>query len=310
MAGWPLVRIIVVAATVAVALAGATGRAAAQAPVKPGQHFVGLVNGVQGRAEVYTVCPGPASGRRTGPVRRGQTMAVARAAGGHGYTGLFSEIYSWFQPVRPGTRPVMLRFSRYGEPAGIPASVRVPCTGDGEAVFSSCPYLAPCPAGWVPDAVKVRFVNVAAAPSASGAGSPALCARSAVRISAATDRRAFGPHQMVIMTSSVTNRSGKACDIWLGQDPGYSPSFVVTRPNGAVAWDRCWGADHPGRGCAMVLYQKTLAPGATYSQQAAWNQRYAPPGHTQARVPPGTYRFVTFYQYIGGAAAKFVLKPA
>ena len=45
-------------------------------------------------------------------------------------------------------------------------SVRVPCAGHGEVEFSSCPYLAPCPCGWVPDMVKARWENVAVAPSA------------------------------------------------------------------------------------------------------------------------------------------------
>lgn len=156
------------AVAVAVATLAAVGASAAlaQTPIKPMQHFAGIVNGEEGRAVVYTVCPGPASGHRTGPVEQGQTMAVAEAANGHGYTGPFSQIYSWFQPVPPGRKPVMLTFSEYGKPKHIPASVRVPCAGHGEVEFSSCPYLAPCPYGWVPDIVKVRFENVAAAPSA------------------------------------------------------------------------------------------------------------------------------------------------
>jgi hypothetical protein len=152
-----------------IALAGVGGEAAAaQMPVGPHQHFVGLVNGKEGRAVVYTVCPGPAGNHRTGPVKKGQTMAVAEVANRHGDTGLFSHIFSWFQPVKAGIRPVMLTFAQYGEPRGIPRSVRVPCNGKGEAVFSSCPYLAPCAAGFVPDTLMVTFENVAAAPSRGG----------------------------------------------------------------------------------------------------------------------------------------------
>jgi hypothetical protein len=150
----------------ALAFAGAGGgAAAAQAPIRPHQHFAGLVNGDKGPAVVDTVCPGPASGHRTGPVKKGQTMAVAKAAHGLGDTGLFSHVYAWFEPVRAGTKPVTLSFSRYGKPLDIPRSVRVPCTGKGEAVFSSCPYLAPCAAGFTQDALKVRFENVAAVPA-------------------------------------------------------------------------------------------------------------------------------------------------
>lgn len=305
MTGW-LANRVIVAVTALATLAGLTGTAVAQTPIRPHQHFAGVVNGELRRAVVRTVCPGPAS--RRGPVKPGQQMAVVKTARGQGYTGPFGQIYAWFQPVRSGKRPVMLTFARYGEPKRIPASVRVPCTGSGEAVFSSCPYLAPCPAGWVPAVVKVRFVNVAAA-AGRGRAAPGLCARSAVRITARTDHRGFGPGQLVVMTSAVQNTSAKACELWLGHEPGFSPSFVVTRPSGAVAWDRCWGGDQPGRGCSMILYRRLLKPGATYSQLASWDQRYAPHGRQPARVPAGRYTFSTDYQYIGGAATTFAVKP-
>ena len=138
--------------------------AAAQAPIGPKQHFMGLVNGKEGSVVVETVCPGPATKHRTGPVKKGQTMAVARAAKGPGDTGRFSHIYAWFQPAPAGTKPVALTFTQYAEPQGIPSSVRVPCSGKGEAVFSSCPYLAPCAPGFIPDTLKVTFKNVATAP--------------------------------------------------------------------------------------------------------------------------------------------------
>lgn len=160
-------RVLTVALAI-LAFAGAGSRAAAaQAPIGRHQHFEGVVNGKKGSVVVRTVCPGPAA-HRTGPVERGQTMAVAKAARGHGYTGLFSHVYAWFQPVRAGTRPVMLTFTRYGKPQDIPRSIRVPCSGKGKAVFSSCPYLAPCAAGFVQDTLKVTFENIAAGPSRTG----------------------------------------------------------------------------------------------------------------------------------------------
>jgi hypothetical protein len=149
-----------------VAFVGAGAQTAvAQTPIGPQQHFAGIVNGHEGSAVVYTVCPGPAGGHRRGPLKKGQTMAVAQTADGHGNTGPFSQIYSWFEPVRAGKKPVTLSFSHYGKPKDIPRSVRVPCTGKGHAVFSSCPYLAPCAAGFVQDRVKVKFENVAAKPA-------------------------------------------------------------------------------------------------------------------------------------------------
>jgi hypothetical protein len=136
--------------------------AGAHQPIGPDQHFVGLVNGGNDDAVVYTVCPGPSSPGRTGPVAGGQTMSVAEVAAGAGYTGPFSQVYAWFAPTRSGSAPRQLRFTTYGRTKSIPTSVRVPCDGEGTVVFSSCPYLAPCAAGWVPDNVDVRFENIAA----------------------------------------------------------------------------------------------------------------------------------------------------
>ena len=138
----------------------AVGVATAQTPIAPGQHFVGLVNGSTARVRVYTACADPPRKGREGPVVAGQTMSVAEVARGHGATGLFSQIYAWFVPRHHAT-PVELTFSSYGEPQTIPSSVWVPCTGHGRAEFSSCPYLAPCAAGWTPTYVRVTFVDVA-----------------------------------------------------------------------------------------------------------------------------------------------------
>jgi hypothetical protein len=138
--------------------------ASAQQPIGPGQHFLGLVNGSNDDPTVYVVCPGPISPGETGPVAGGQTMSVANVASGGGYTGLFSVVYSWFVPASPtsGATPVELKFTEYGVPQSIPTSIQVPCGGTGQVEFSSCPYLAPCAAGWVPDYVKVSFIDIAA----------------------------------------------------------------------------------------------------------------------------------------------------
>jgi hypothetical protein len=99
---------------------------------------------------------------RTGPVAGGQTLAVVRATRDHGYTGPFSQIYAWFVPQKGATTaPVQLKFIKYNAPQAIPTSVKVPCDGTGQVEFSSCPYLAPCAYGWVPDYVTVQFENIA-----------------------------------------------------------------------------------------------------------------------------------------------------
>jgi hypothetical protein len=145
---------------VMIALAGVP--AGAQQPIGPNQHFSGRVNGTRTSAVVHTVCAGPVSAGRTGPVAGGQTLSVVRARTGHGYTGPFAQIYAWFVPQRTATTaPTQLKFFSYNAPRAIPTSVRVPCDGTGQVEFSSCPYLAPCAYGWVPDYVAVKFVNIA-----------------------------------------------------------------------------------------------------------------------------------------------------
>jgi hypothetical protein len=159
----------IAAAFAIIAFVGTAGEAAAaQAPINPQQHFTGLVNGNKSSVVVDTVCPGPATKHRFGPVQKGQTMAVVAAAKGSGYTGPFSQVYAWFQPAPDGTHPVILTFKQYGAPQRIPRSVRVPCSGTGEAVFSSCPYRAPCAFGFIPDILKVTFQNTGVTHSRGG----------------------------------------------------------------------------------------------------------------------------------------------
>ena len=156
------VRSTIVGALLTVAALGLTITAAgAQEPIQPNQHFIGLVNGSNVDPVVYTVCPGPASPGRTGPVAGGQTMSVAHVAGGAGSTGPLSQVYAWFDQDSSGSRPNMLKFTEYGVPQAIPTAVRVPCDGTGQVQFNPCPYLAPCVYGFTPDLVKVRFVNIA-----------------------------------------------------------------------------------------------------------------------------------------------------
>jgi hypothetical protein len=134
--------------------------ASAHEAIGPHQHFAGLVNGSNDHPVVYTVCPGPMSPGRTGPVAGGQTLSVAKIASGKGYTGLFSQVYAWLVPTTTGTVPTQVKFTVYGAEQAMP-KLRVPCDGTGAFEFSSCPYLAPCAAGWVPDRVAVRFVDIA-----------------------------------------------------------------------------------------------------------------------------------------------------
>jgi hypothetical protein len=156
-------RTFIPVAIAAVAFAFAGAPAGAQQPIGSHQHFAGRVNGTRNLAVVYTVCPGPAGPGRTGSIAGGQRFSVVRASGGRGYTGLFTQIYAWFVPrdAVTTTAPVQVKFTSYDAPQMIPTSVAVPCDGFGLVEFSSCPYLAPCAYGWVPDYVLVKFVNIA-----------------------------------------------------------------------------------------------------------------------------------------------------
>jgi hypothetical protein len=157
-----ITRTVAAVATVVAVVAFAGLSAGAQQPIGPNQHFSGRVNGTRTSAVVHTVCPGPGGAARTGPVAGGQTLSVVRATRGHGYTGPFNQIYAWFVPQSNATTaPVQLKFISYNTPKVIPTSVKVPCEGKGQVEFSSCPYLAPCAYGWVPDYVTVQFVNIA-----------------------------------------------------------------------------------------------------------------------------------------------------
>jgi len=149
-------------AAIAIAVVGGTSAAAsAQESIGANQHFIGLVNGSHALPTVDTVCPGPIRQGRRGAVAGGQTLSVAEVVHGRGFTGPLSQVYAWFPP-RPGKTPTQFVFDTYGTPQTIPTSVRVPCGGKGRVVFSPCPYLAPCVAGWTPDVVRVQFANIAA----------------------------------------------------------------------------------------------------------------------------------------------------
>ena len=154
----PLAAGVVAVAFSVLAGAEATG---AQASVGSKQHFLGAVDGQAGRAVVTTVCPGPQRPGERGPILSGQQLLVIETPWIGGYTGLFKSIYAWFVPPSGGSAPVQVKFTGYGIPVVIPSSVRAPCTGTGQVEFSSCPYLAPCAAGWVPNYVHVTFVNIA-----------------------------------------------------------------------------------------------------------------------------------------------------
>jgi hypothetical protein len=136
--------------------------AASGASIGPHQHFVGRVNGQPSTATVHTVCAGPSTQGQLGSIASGQTVSVIRLSSGRGYTGPFSQVYAWFVQNASLNGHLAVKMTAYRTRVALPTSVRVPCDGTGRVEFSSCPYLAPCAAGWVPAYVRVQYVNIAA----------------------------------------------------------------------------------------------------------------------------------------------------
>ncbi len=159
---------LVVAVIASLTLTTGEVGASASASIKPHQHFIGVVGSPQPAAAsvpVVTVgCPSPVSTTSTGPITAYQSLAVERAAKGPGYTGLFSQIYAWFAQDSSAHGPQQVKFVKYNTKVEAPTTVRLPCGGTGQVVFSSCPHLAPCAAGWVATAVTVRFKPVQVVP--------------------------------------------------------------------------------------------------------------------------------------------------
>jgi hypothetical protein len=127
-------------------------------------------------------------------------------------------------------------------------------------------------------------------------------------VSATTNHKAYSPGTDVVMESSIINVSKRPCSVWLGLDPGFSPSFVVVNAKGNEVWDRCWVDDEPGA-CFDILVAHRLDPGHSYRARARWDQRSATGSAQPRRVHPGTYTFDTHYQYIAGTATvRFTLR--
>jgi hypothetical protein len=131
-----------------------SGAARAADRIAPQQRFTGLVNGHHQDAKVYVACPGPVwPGRTTHPLQN-QTLAVARAASGDGFTGeAATRVVARF--VDDASVGVVL--TTYGSAQPVPTSISVPCEGKSVVRFAPRPRSSPS----VPDSVPITFVNLA-----------------------------------------------------------------------------------------------------------------------------------------------------
>jgi len=128
-------------------------------PILPNQYFVGVVNGKTADAVVYTVCPGPSTGRPGHPAG-GQTLSVSRVTpngttANLGYTGSAANSIA-AQPVSSvANTPVV--FTEYFVARPLPTSWWVPCDGDGRIAFTPLPGSPTARTAYV----TVHYVNIA-----------------------------------------------------------------------------------------------------------------------------------------------------
>ena len=127
-------------------------------PIRPDQHYVGLVNNKHFGAVIYVICPGPAGGDRTGPPAGNQTVKVVRVTSGGGYTGSSAhEIWAEFNKDSFH----VVGFTTYNTPKAIPTNLQLPCSGTGTVTFTTCFGTLPCAANAKDDVVPVTFENLA-----------------------------------------------------------------------------------------------------------------------------------------------------
>ncbi|MDQ6615574.1 MAG: hypothetical protein M3083_12740 [Actinomycetota bacterium] len=137
--------------------AGAAGAAPGPAPgaaIGPNQLFNGFVNGSRPTATIRMACFGPIRPGQTGHPFSGQDVSVQRSVdvpgGNTGAAG--TSIVVTFGPPAAATPAITL--TRYGSKA-IPTSLRLPCAGQGVAVFRPKPGSSTARS----DRVKVTFVG-------------------------------------------------------------------------------------------------------------------------------------------------------
>ena len=148
-----------------------------------------------------------------------------------------------------------------GEPPASPPAPDVRTPSSDPSGSTTSPVLVPPPSTTV-------------APAA-GAAEP--CPRSAVKVTVATDRAAYGPGQGVQGSSSLENRSATACLL---------PTRAFFRiTNGA-------GKDVGSFAYTLEFRLPVRAePGKTFTSTFTWDQKDCA-GSACAQVPPGTYAAV------------------
>jgi hypothetical protein len=138
-------------AAVLIAACVATGTipaAATSPPVRPHEHFIGLINGRTGhphRVVIQMACFGAVRPGETGHPMGHQTVAVAKVGRHHshaGYTGTGTFIGAFFGAPPPASSApstaAYVAFYRY-RTKKLPTSLVLPCSGNGTVTFVALP---------------------------------------------------------------------------------------------------------------------------------------------------------------------------
>ena len=119
------------------------------------------------------------------------------------------------------------------------------------------------PPGVTPPIPTTAAPQGVVAPGAGASGPPA-CAPADLRVATATDRGAYHPGDVVRMTSSVVDRSSRACSVLARCAP--PDVFGTYRPSpGVHSID--WYESAQGRGCAGSVTSHLLQPGRPLVEQ-------------------------------------------
>jgi hypothetical protein len=114
-------------------------------PVRPHQHFIGLINGRTGRSHrvvIQMACFGAIRPGETGHPMSHQTITVLKVAARHahaGYTGTGTFIGAFFGAPPPAPSSASyVAFHRYLT-RKLPTSLELPCAGNGTVTFVALP---------------------------------------------------------------------------------------------------------------------------------------------------------------------------
>ena len=132
-------------------------------PIRPNQHFEGLVNGRTNHAIITTMnCYRNGLGLLVGHPAPGQHVSAVLDPASDGFTGSGGDAIDVYIPAPAPNVIVPVVLHEYNQPATIPVTFAVPCSGTGQVQFVPDPSSATA----VTETVSVTFVPVLPPPPA------------------------------------------------------------------------------------------------------------------------------------------------